>query len=308
MEPSSSPQLFDPEGWPSMAWIKVREDLRTDPSVFVIASRCSVTARHVVGALVEVWAWAGRLSEDGVVPLGNHATIDEVAGCAGFAAAMEEVGWLSIEPTQAVFPKWDRHNSDDAKARALNAERQRRHRQNEPLESNAAPLLHVTVERDQRRGDKRRVEDSLRSGASAPGALPGMGDIKPPKGRRKPTQNQVDGFVARAIWQRCWLAQFGTAYTDMRGKKSGAMRTAFVRLGRNEGELERTVCAFLAAPPFKSRENPDPVAFLDTLASVIAGLNGKPAKSAAQSEGTLERVRRGQEELKRAWGLSTETS
>jgi hypothetical protein len=126
----SAPQLYDQREEPGlMAWIKVREELRTDPAVFHIAARCGVTTRHVVGSLVEVWAWAGRLSEDGIIPFGSADTIDEVAGSKGFSEAMVEVGWLSLEASQARFPNWDRHNSEDAKARALAAERQRRRRE-----------------------------------------------------------------------------------------------------------------------------------------------------------------------------------
>ncbi len=117
---------------------------------------------------------------------------------------------------------------------------------------------------------------SLRSGvgALAPDGLPGI-ELTPPKGKREPSQAQVDGFVARKVWHRCWIAQFGTPYIDLKGRKSASVRTAFVRLNRDEGELERLVRAFLAAPPFKHRENPDPNAFLDSLASIAAGLNGK---------------------------------
>lgn len=162
-----------------MAWIKMREELRTDPAVVHIASRCGVTTRHAVGALMEVWAWAGRLSEDGVVPFGNAAVIDEVAGSSGFAQAMVEVGWLGLEPTQAVFPNWDRHNSDDAKARALAAERQRKRRAADEALSRSG-VTSVTVERDASvtRGEERREEQEERR-AHARGASPGVRSTGP---------------------------------------------------------------------------------------------------------------------------------
>lgn len=109
---------------------------------------------------------------------------------------------------------------------------------------------------------------------SPTGGLPGI-EITPPKGKREPTQNQIDGFVARGVWQRCWLERFGKPCTGLRDAKSASVRTAFVRLGRDEAELERLVRAFLAAPPYKHRENPDTIAFLESLDSVRAGLNGK---------------------------------
>lgn len=268
-----------------MSWIKVRENLRRDPAVVRIASRLSVTTRHAVGALVDVWSWAGALTADGDLPMATAELLDEVAGSSGFAAAMAEAGWLVVTPEGLVFPHWDRHNSDQAKERAMSAERQRK------VRASRKAVTDVTdsrdAERDQRRGEEKREENTegLRPSVAPAGAgtaggagetppLPGI-DLKPPKGKRKPTQNQVDGLVARNVWLRCWQRQFGRPYTDLSGQKSSSVRTAFVRLGRNEVELERLVGAFLAAPPFKCRENPDPIAFLDSLSAVAAGLNGK---------------------------------
>ncbi len=136
-----------------MSWIKLRDDVRDDPAVDLIASRCGVTALHAVGALACAWSWAGRLSDDGKVPLGTPALLDKITQTPGFARAMEEAGWLVVESTYLLFPKWDRHNEAGAKARALAAERQRRKRvtpdRDEP----------VTPPRDQRRGEERREEE-----------------------------------------------------------------------------------------------------------------------------------------------------
>lgn len=134
---------------------------------------------------------------------------------------------------------------------------------------------------------------------SRTGGLPGI-EIRPPKGKREPTQGQIDGFVARGVWQRCWTARFGKPYAGLSGKKSSAVRYAFVRLGRDEGELERVLRAFLANPPYKHQENPDPIAFLDSLDAVRAGLNGKARghrptareRQDAELQASLEEVRK----------------
>jgi hypothetical protein len=135
-----------------VSWIKLRDDIHSDPAVDFIASRCSVTAFHVVGALAAAWSWAGRLSDDGKVPLATPALLDKITQTPGLARAMEDAGWLEVGDSYLVFPKWDRHNEAGAKARALASERQRRKRvtveRDEP----------VTVERDQRRGEEKREE------------------------------------------------------------------------------------------------------------------------------------------------------
>ena len=135
-----------------------------------------------------------------------------------------------------------------------------------------------------------RVPDtpSLRSGVAASAAEnPGLPGIDAPQRsrNRELTPAQADGFTARSVWCRCWLEQFGTPYTDLSGRKSGAVRTAFVRLERDEALFERVVRAFLADPPFKARENPDPIALLDNLASTLSHVDGKGKPTGGSRDG-----------------------
>lgn len=161
-----------------MAWIKIREDLRTDPAVALIASRTGVTTRHVVGALADVWSWAGRLTADGVVPLATPALLDEVAGSSGFAAAMIEGGWLLATQAGLVFPRWERHNSDQAKERALAVERQRESRARRLSQKSVTPVTFF-CDTSVTREEKIREEKNMKgSGAVAP----------PPRAPRSPEE------------------------------------------------------------------------------------------------------------------------
>lgn len=108
-----------------MSWIKLREDLHDDPAVVTISARCGVTIFHAVGVVARVWAWAGRLSVDGKVPHATAGMIDTITHTPGLADAMQAVGWLIIGESHLRFPKWDRHNGEAAKARAMDAERKR---------------------------------------------------------------------------------------------------------------------------------------------------------------------------------------
>lgn len=162
-----------------MSWIKVRDDIHADPAVDFIASRCSVTALHVVGALAAAWSWAGRLSNDGKVPLATPALLDKITQTPGLAAAMKEAGWLEVGDTYLVFPKWDRHNEAGAKARALASERQRKKRVT--VERDRP----VTAERDQRRGEEKREEEqSPHTPPAGAGAPPPPAAPAPAKAKR----------------------------------------------------------------------------------------------------------------------------
>ncbi len=189
-----------------MSWIKIRENLRRDPAVVRIASRLSVTSRHVVGALVDVWSWAGALTADGELPMATVELLDEVAGSPGFAAAMAETGWLVVTPQGLVFPHWDRHNSDQAKERAMAAERQRKRRESRP---SVTPVTKERdAERDQRRGEEKREEVQP---PKSPPAEPGAPPAAPARRKAKPLWQ--DGAIPdslntaefRAAWAK-WIA------------------------------------------------------------------------------------------------------
>lgn len=108
-----------------MSWIKIRTNLATDPSVSAIALRTKLHPRQVVGCLVAVWCWADPLTENGTIDHASASLIDDIAGKKGFADAMASVSWLSIENERVTFPRWDRHHSQSAKARAGETERKR---------------------------------------------------------------------------------------------------------------------------------------------------------------------------------------
>jgi len=186
-----------------MSWIKVRDDIHADPAVDFIASRCSVTALHVVGALAAAWSWAGRLSDDGKVPLATPALLDKITQTPGLAAAMKEAGWLEVGDTYLVFPKWDRHNEAGAKARALASERQRKKRVT--VERDGP----VTVERDQRRGEERREEDPpvqppAGAGTPPPPAVPAPAERRKKRVWKGTIPDALSGNSFAAAWDR-WL-------------------------------------------------------------------------------------------------------
>lgn len=112
----------------ALDWIKVRIDLPEDPDVITIASRTDLDEYSVVGRLIRLWGWADRHCKGGHAPGVTADWIDRYVQCDGFAEAMVEVGWLSLDELGANFLNFDRHNGKSAKTRAQGAVRQQEHR------------------------------------------------------------------------------------------------------------------------------------------------------------------------------------
>lgn len=128
-------------------WIKMRCNLDTDPAVFQIAAQLGLDELSVVGRLWKVWSWADQHVSDCHAIGVTDVTLDRISGTPGFADAMRRVGWIEGDPTAPALPKFDRHNGQSAKRRALATERQARRRH-----ADVTPTSRP--ERDQRREEK----------------------------------------------------------------------------------------------------------------------------------------------------------
>jgi hypothetical protein len=128
-------------------WIKMRCNLDTDPAVFQIAAQLGLDELSVVGRLWKVWAWADQHVSDCHATGVTDVTLDRISTTPGFAAAMRRVGWITGESDSPALPRFDRHNGQSAKTRALATERQARKR-------HADVTPESRPERDQRREEK----------------------------------------------------------------------------------------------------------------------------------------------------------
>jgi hypothetical protein len=129
-----------------MAWIKVDHQLERKPEVLILAALLGKTVTEIVGLCVRFWIWADTNTVDGrvrflsaprpvsvrmvsggfPVPVGEDqecSPLDAMLSAPGFTAAMVQVGWLTHENDELIVPDWDSHNSQSAKARALEAKR-----------------------------------------------------------------------------------------------------------------------------------------------------------------------------------------
>ena len=109
-------------------WIKMRHDLGSDPAVIRIRRATGLDADTVVGKLHRLWSWADTHTGDGFAAGLDAPWVDEYAGAAGFAAAMQDAGWLEVSDAGVLFVNFDRHNGQPAKSRALAKTRMMRFR------------------------------------------------------------------------------------------------------------------------------------------------------------------------------------
>lgn len=106
-------------------WIKMRMDLGTSPKVVRIASALRADRLRVVGGLHAVWCLFDVHSEDGRLEGYTLDALDDLIGFEGFAAAMVSVGWLEDGGDYLCTPRFDEHNGQSAKRRAMETERKR---------------------------------------------------------------------------------------------------------------------------------------------------------------------------------------
>lgn len=107
-------------------WLKMRHDLADDPAVIRLASSCGLDEFAVLGRLHVLWSWADRHTADGHADGLGLAWVDRKVRHDGFAVEMVRVGWLEETGSGLAFPRFDRHCSDTAKARALKKDRMQR--------------------------------------------------------------------------------------------------------------------------------------------------------------------------------------
>ena len=104
-------------------WLKMRHDLADDPAVIRLADIVRLEEDAVIGKLFRLWSWADRHTHDGHADGVGMSWVDRLARCEGFGAALVRVGWLVEQGEGLSFPRFDRHCSDTAKTRALDAKR-----------------------------------------------------------------------------------------------------------------------------------------------------------------------------------------
>lgn len=119
-------------------WLKWIKGLSKKQEVIKMAGILGIDRFSVASRCMSVWEWADdevpeesiRQNGSAVIKMSprdgdNIAFIDDVAGVTGFAEAMCDAGWLSIQSGFIEFPNFDIHNGETAKTRARNSKNQK---------------------------------------------------------------------------------------------------------------------------------------------------------------------------------------
>lgn len=115
-----------------MSWIKMREDLHEDPAVLWMAQQLKVRPETVVGYCHRFWGLVSRQTGDGCLVGPTLLSLGDVIGLPGFPELLLQAEWLDYDESGdkpiTRIPKFERHLSEGAKARALASEKKRRQR------------------------------------------------------------------------------------------------------------------------------------------------------------------------------------
>jgi hypothetical protein len=138
-------------------------DLHECPEVIQISAETGLDVFSVIGRLGRLWGWFDRHTVDGRVSqkFVTHVTLDSFACHTGFAKAVENANWLSVENGVMILPHFERHNGETAKKRFQDADRQRKRR---TKKTSRCHVTNVTAKRDQRREEKNIVLADARTG------------------------------------------------------------------------------------------------------------------------------------------------
>lgn len=140
-------------------WMKIELELPDKPEVHAIASMLNIEPDAVVGKLIRVWQWFDKHTTDGNAHGVTYLLPDRISGVTGFGEAMSFVGWLEQKDKTLSMPKFDRHTSASAKARALTAKRVNKNRSKSNAKSNADSVTD-SVTSPLPREEKRRIDIS----------------------------------------------------------------------------------------------------------------------------------------------------
>lgn len=142
----------------------MRVDLATSPKVVRIASALRADRLRVIGGLHAVWCLFDVHSTDGRLDGYTLEALDELIGFPGFGEAMLAVGWLEDDGESLCTPRFDEHNGQSAKRRAMETERKREARKV------SAPDADKVRSREEKRREETPTTDVV--GESAPKSRP----------------------------------------------------------------------------------------------------------------------------------------
>lgn len=144
-------------------WIKLEHTTPDKPEIYAIAEILGIDPDAVVGKLIRFWSWCDQQSVDGNALSVTSAVLDRITHQPGFSDALRKVAWLEVRSGSLQVPRFDRHNGQTAKARAVSNRRVAEHRKRP---RNDESVTSVTPEALQKPLPEKRREE-IRESVSA---------------------------------------------------------------------------------------------------------------------------------------------
>jgi hypothetical protein len=129
------------------------------PEVHAMASLLNIDCDAVVGKLLRFWIWCDAQSVAGVSLGVSKAFLDRLCHQPGFADALITVDWLRVRSGSLEVPRFDQHNGQTAKARAMDARKKanKRKRDKCPDDEGTKVPIEKGQKPDQRREEKKGI-------------------------------------------------------------------------------------------------------------------------------------------------------
>lgn len=148
-------------------WIKVEHATPDKPEVYTMATILGIDPDAVVGKLIRFWAWCDQQSIFGNALTVTDSVLDRITHQPGFSDALRKVAWLEVRSGSLQVPRFDRHNGQTSKARAVCNRRVAEHRDkcNAPSVTNVTPQALVKPLPEKSREEKSNTSSNEEVGA-----------------------------------------------------------------------------------------------------------------------------------------------
>lgn len=151
-------------------WLKMNFDLPEHRCTLYVAATTGLNVDDVVGKFFRVWRWVQTQTPNGTVRPADVTMVDRLVQFEGFARAMAACGWLEIGDGFLRFPRWNSHNSSNAKKRAIDNQRQARNRS---AKCHAASVTKTGPEQSRAEQIREREDKQGKAGSAPPVVLEG---------------------------------------------------------------------------------------------------------------------------------------
>lgn len=240
-------------------WLKIEASTPEKAEVLAIAAALGWEDPDLaVGKLFKLWRWFDQHTTNGNASIVTEIQLDRVIGVTGFCNAVKSVGWLEIGETGVTLPRFDRHNGNTAKNRALTAKRVEKSRALK-RQSNAE-----VTQGELPREEKNR--EDISTGTNVP-VVAQKAEKKPStKGSRlpadwRPTREYLDAALAiKPDMTQDWFVKVAHSFKDYWIAKSGkdAAKVDWLATFRNwaRREAEKSTNRIPPKPNNETRETP----------------------------------------------------